>query len=92
MLRAVALAGDDDAARLVSDPDRRLGPIDMLAAVWPLIVGPRLAEHTRPLAWTAQRLRVGVDPGPWKSQVERMGKPVRAKVNAWWGKSRSVRR
>src|SRR5690606_26040834 len=31
VLRAVALAGDDDAGGLVGDADRRLGPVDVLA-------------------------------------------------------------
>jgi len=70
------------ALRKLAKPDR---PLDMLGAVWPLIVGPRLAGHTRPLYWTENRLRVGVDEGPWKSQVERLEKPIRAKINNWWG-------
>lgn len=70
------------ALRKLAKPDR---PIDMLGAVWPLIVGPRLAGHTRPLSWTENRVRVGVDEGPWKNQVERLEKPIRTKINNWWG-------
>lgn len=70
------------ALRKLARPDR---PLDMLSAVWPLIVGPRLAGRTRPLSWTEARLRVSVDEGPWKSQVERLEKPIRAKINNWWG-------
>jgi len=70
------------ALRRIAKPEK---PLDLLIAVWPLMVGSRLAAHTRPTGWNGSRLDVGVDEGPWQAQVERLSKPIRAKVNAWWG-------
>lgn len=70
------------ALRRIAKPEK---PLDLLAAVWPLMVGTRLAAHTRPTGWNGSRLDVSVDEGPWQAQVERLSKPIRAKVNAWWG-------
>ena len=70
------------ALRRIAKPEK---PLDLLVAVWPLMVGSRLAAHTRPVGWNGARLDVGVDEGPWQAQLDRLGRPVRAKVNAWWG-------
>ncbi|MBI3483661.1 MAG: DUF721 domain-containing protein [Acidobacteria bacterium] len=70
------------ALRRVARPDK---PLDLLVAVWPLMVGRRLAAHTRPVAWVKGRVDVAVDEPEWKSQLESMGKDVRAQVNRWWG-------
>jgi hypothetical protein len=70
------------ALRRVARPDK---PLDLLVAVWPLMVGRRLASHTRPVAWSKGRVDVAVDEPEWKSQLESMGKDVRAQVNRWWG-------
>jgi hypothetical protein len=70
------------ALRRIAKPEK---PLDLLIAVWPLMVGARLAAHTRPAGWNGSRLDVGVEEGPWQAQVERLSKPIRAKVNAWWG-------
>ena len=60
-------------------------PLDILVAVWPLMVGRRLADHTRPVAWSKGRVDVAVDRPEWQSQLESMGKDVRTQVNNWWG-------
>jgi hypothetical protein len=70
------------ALRRVARPEK---PLDLLTAVWPLMVGRRLASHTRPVAWVKGRVDVAVDEPEWKSQLESMGKDVRAQVNRWWG-------
>jgi hypothetical protein len=70
------------ALRRVARPEK---PLDILVAVWPLMVGRRLADHTRPIAWSKGRVDVAVDQPEWQSQLESMGKDVRKQVNQWWG-------
>ena len=70
------------ALRRVARPEK---PLDLLAAVWPLMVGRRLALHTRPVALSKGRVDVAVDQPEWQSQLESMGKDVRQQVNKWWG-------
>ena len=70
------------ALRRVARPEK---PLDLLAAVWPLLVGRRLAAHTRPVAWSKGCVNVAVDQPQWQNQLESMGKDVRAEVNRWWG-------
>ena len=70
------------ALRQVARPEK---PLDLLTAVWPLMVGRRLASHTRPVAWCKGRVDVAVDQPEWHSQLESMGKDVRKQVNKWWG-------
>lgn len=36
---------------------------------WPEVVGPEVAEHARPLAIEAGRLRIGVDSPGWASHL-----------------------
>jgi predicted nucleic acid-binding Zn ribbon protein len=70
------------ALRRIAKPEK---PLDLLAAVWPLMVGSRLAAHTRPVGWNGRRLDVAVDENHWHAQLECLRGPIRAKVNAWWG-------
>ena len=70
------------ALRRVARPEK---PLDLLVAVWPLMVGCRLSDHTRPIAWSKGRVDVAVDQPEWQSQLESMGKDVRKQVNKWWG-------
>ena len=70
------------ALRQVAKPER---PLDLLTVVWPLMVGRRLATHTRPVAWHKGRVDVAVDDPGWQSQLESMSKHVREQVNKWWG-------
>jgi hypothetical protein len=60
-------------------------PLDFLAALWPLIVGSRLAEHTRPIQWRKGSLQVAVSDREWQEQLERMPDALRARINKWWG-------
>lgn len=60
-------------------------PLDFLAAVWPLVVGARMAEHTRPVAWQKGRVEIAVSDREWQKQLERMGTEVRQQINKWWG-------
>jgi len=70
------------ALRRVAKPEKHL---DLLTAVWPLMVGRRLADHTRPVAWSKGRVDVAVDQPEWQSQLESMARDVRKQVNSWWG-------
>jgi hypothetical protein len=49
------------------------------------MVGRRLADHTRPVAWSKGCVDVAVDQPEWQSQLENMAKDVRKQVNKWWG-------
>ena len=70
------------ALRRVARPEK---PLDLLAAVWPLMVGRRLADHTRPVAWSKGRVDVAVDEPQWQNQLDSMSKDVRSQINRWWG-------
>jgi len=60
-------------------------PLDLLTALWPLIVGARLAEHTRPIQWKKAALQIAVSDREWQEQLERMPDALRARINKWWG-------
>jgi len=60
-------------------------PLDLLVAVWPAMVGPRLAGHTRPVAWKKGRIEVSVRDQDWRKQLDRLAEQVRKRINAWWG-------
>lgn len=72
------------ALRRVADQEK---PLDLLAAVWPLVVGVRLAEQTRPVAWEKGWLQVAVSDLHWQEQLERMPHTLRDQINKWWGAS-----
>jgi predicted nucleic acid-binding Zn ribbon protein len=60
-------------------------PLDFLTALWPLVVGARLAEHTRPVQWKKGALQIAVSDREWQEQLERMPDALRARINKWWG-------
>ena len=60
-------------------------PLDFLTALWPLIVGARLAEHTRPVQWRKGALQIAVGDPEWQQQLERMPEALRSRINKWWG-------
>ena len=68
--------------RRVARPER---PLDLLAAVWPLMVGQRLAAHTQPVAWEKGSVVVAVGDREWQKQLEGMADEVRKQINRWWG-------
>ncbi len=70
------------ALRRVARPEK---PLDLLVAVWPLMVGKRLAGHTRPVAWSKGRVAVAVDEPEWHKELQGMSKDVRKQINRWWG-------
>ena len=60
-------------------------PLDFLTALWPLIVGTRLAEHTHPVQWKKGSLQIAVSDREWQQQLERMPDTLRSRINNWWG-------
>lgn len=60
-------------------------PLDFLTALWPLVVGARLAEHTRPVQWKKGALQIAVGDREWQEQLEGMRDALRARINKWWG-------
>jgi hypothetical protein len=68
--------------RRVARPEQ---PLDLLKAVWPVMVGTRLAAHTRPLAWSRGRVRIGVDDPEWERQLSSLTEDIRRQINRWWG-------
>ncbi len=70
------------ALRRVAQPEK---PLDLLIAVWPLMVGRRLAAHTRPVSWNKGRVHVAVENPEWRRQLEGLGQDVQKQINRWWG-------
>lgn len=60
-------------------------PLEFLTALWPLIVGARLAEHTRPVQWKKGSLQIAVSDSEWQQQLEQMPDTLRTRINKWWG-------
>jgi len=71
-----------NALRRLADPEK---PLDLLRAVWPLIVGVRLATHTAPIAWEEGRLEIAVREPEWQKQLGAMTGELSHKINQWWG-------
>lgn len=70
------------ALRRVARPEK---PLDLLIAVWPLMVGHRLAGHTRPACWRGGEVEVAVRGDDWLEQLKGMGSDLRGQINRWWG-------
>jgi predicted nucleic acid-binding Zn ribbon protein len=70
------------AIRKLKDPEAAPA---WLAANWPLIVGDRVAGHTRPVALQNAIFRIQADSAAWKRQVDSMGATICERVNRAWG-------
>jgi hypothetical protein len=70
------------ALRRVARPEK---PLDLLKAVWPVVLGPRLASHTRPVAWHKGSVTIEAPEPEWREQVEHMTGEIRKQINRWWG-------
>jgi hypothetical protein len=77
------------AGKAVLSALRRVGgsekPLDFLTALWPAIVGPRLAEQTRPVSWEKGVVQIAVADREWQEQLEQMPGTLRDRINKWWG-------
>jgi hypothetical protein len=71
-----------NALRRVARPER---PLDLLAAMWPVLVGQRLAAHTRPVNWNKGRLDIAVSDPEWHQQLASLKGEIKRQVNRWWG-------
>lgn len=70
------------ALRRVARPEK---PLDLLSAVWPVMVGPRLAAHTRPISWHKGEVGIEAADSEWYEQLASLREQVRAQINRWWG-------
>ncbi|HVB86076.1 MAG TPA: DUF721 domain-containing protein [Candidatus Dormibacteraeota bacterium] len=68
--------------RRINHPDATLA---WLEGVWPSVVGPQIAAHTRPLRCLRGGLELSADSPVWQSQISRMEQDLRARINAAWG-------
>jgi hypothetical protein len=68
--------------RRMARPEQRL---EWLTAVWPVVMGARLAAHTRPLNWKDGVLEIGVAGEGWQEQLNEMTGTLRRQINLWWG-------
>jgi hypothetical protein len=72
------------ALRRVARPEE---PLDLLRAVWPVMVGPRLAAHTRPVSWHRGRVDIAVGDENWRRELAWLTDEIRSQINRWWGTS-----
>ncbi len=61
----------------------RLG--DILASLWPQVVGRPLAQHCRPLTLAEGRLTIAVVDSSWATQLRHMAEELRAEINSFLG-------
>ncbi len=77
------------AAEILRNALRRLKrpeePLDWLAAVWPVIVGKRLAAHSRPASLQDGILAVETREQAWLVQLEELSGTLRRVINHSWG-------
>lgn len=65
---------------------------DLVRAAWPQAVGPRIASHTRPVAFHESRLVVEVQDLVWQSQLRTMSGQILGRLTeiAGAGKVRGI--
>ncbi len=67
---------------------RRKPPVaDVLAPLWPHVVGKLIARHSRPVAFAEGRLTVAVSSEEWAIQLNEMRELVRTKANEFMGRA-----
>lgn len=66
---------------------RRASPYlaDILASLWPQVVGKPLAQHCRPLAFEGGRLTLGTAESDWAVQLRHMSEEIQAEINSFLG-------
>jgi hypothetical protein len=70
------------ALKRVARPER---PLDLLRAIWSVVLGPRMAAHTRPVAWNKGTITIEAFEPEWRTQLEQMTGEIRKQINRWWG-------
>jgi hypothetical protein len=58
---------------------------DILASLWPHVVGKPLSQHCRPLGFEGGRLTLGTAESDWAVQLQAMSEEIRAEVNSFLG-------
>lgn len=71
-------------ARRMNQPHAALA---WLKSSWPAVAGKTIADHSRPTACEAGRLKIAVDTAEWLNQVESLKGVLRDKINQAWGKT-----
>ncbi|MGA8073938.1 MAG: DUF721 domain-containing protein [Candidatus Acidiferrales bacterium] len=66
---------------------RRGSAMSWLAGAWPVIVGAKLGERTRPLRLAEGVLDVTVKGKEWRAELEGVAAEFAGRVNAAWGGS-----
>jgi len=61
-------------------------------AMWPLAVGEKLKEHSKPLRLTERIMMVAVPDARWKSEFEHHASQIVYKLNASAGRSPVIER
>ncbi len=66
---------------------RRAEPhlLEILAPLWPRIVGRSMAEHSQPAVFESGVLTLTTDCPNWSSQLRQMAEEIRATVNSFLG-------
>jgi predicted nucleic acid-binding Zn ribbon protein len=64
---------------------RREDALEWVEAVWPVVLGPRVAAHARPVAWQDGVLEVAVGSAAWQRELEAMAEFLCAELNRAWG-------
>jgi predicted nucleic acid-binding Zn ribbon protein len=79
------------AGEILGPALRRLGKPETamvwLEAMWPALVGEKLAAHTRPLRLASGTLEISADTAEWQNELESMAEEFRRKINGAWGSS-----
>jgi len=58
---------------------------DILASLWPQVVGKPLAQHCRPIGLEGGRLTIGTAEADWAVQLRLMSEEIRAEINSFLG-------
>ncbi len=61
--------------------------VEILAPLWPRVVGKAMARQSRPAAFSRGTLTLATESESWCLQLERMGEEIRAEINAFLGSS-----
>ena len=58
---------------------------EILASLWPQVVGKPLAQHCRPMGFEGGRLVLGTAEADWAVQLRHLSEEIRAEVNCFLG-------
>jgi predicted nucleic acid-binding Zn ribbon protein len=64
---------------------RREDALEWVRAVWPVVLGSRVAARAQPVAWRDGVLEVDVRSAAWQRELEEMAASLCAELNRAWG-------